>query len=145
MAIQVKDGFDYGEEQGDIRISLKAHTKQNYQATRFVDAVCNCGSHLFQLQIDEDEGVAIRLCNQCGQLHYMGDSEEYLEEAEPIPCVCLCGNEIFEITAGIALYRESDDVKWLYIGCRCVECSLIGIYGDWKNEYEDYRKLLRQI
>jgi len=31
-----------------------------------------------------------------------------------------------------------DDVRWLYLGCRCVTCGLTACYGDWKNEYPGY-------
>lgn len=145
MAIRTKNGLDYGDEQADISVSLDKHSKHNYQATHFKDATCECRGHLFRLCIDDGAGVAIRTCIQCGHTHYMGDSEDFLDEAQPVPCACLCNSEIFEVTAGIALYRESNNVKWLYIACRCIECSLIGVYGDWKNEYEDYTAFLQRI
>jgi hypothetical protein len=68
-----------------------------------------------------------------------------MEEAEPTECECPCGSSVFEITVGVALYRESEDVRWLYVGCRCVECGLTACYGDWKSEYLDYRKLLARV
>jgi hypothetical protein len=56
-----------------------------------------------------------------------------------------CGGEEFEITVGLHLYDGSDDVKWLYLGCRCPSCGLTATYGDWQNEFIDYRKLLARV
>ena len=39
---------------------------------------------------------------------------------------------LFEISTGAAFYTDSTDVRWFYIGCRCVACGLVGCYGDWK-------------
>jgi len=36
-------------------------------------------------------------------------------------------------------------VKWLYLGCRCVACGLVACYGDWKNEFEDFREFLKRV
>jgi hypothetical protein len=60
-------------------------------------------------------------------------------------CACPCGQEEFEITVGVSLYEESEDVKWLYLGCRCPACGLVAVYGDWKSEYEGYRGLLARV
>ena len=51
----------------------------------------------------------------------------------------------FEITVGVSLYHASQDVRWLYVGCRCPSCGVTGVYGDWKNEYLDYRELLAKV
>jgi hypothetical protein len=104
---------------------------------------------LFTFDVDDDEGVAGRVCVACGDQHVMADGEDYLEEAELERCQCVCGKEVFEITAGVALYRDAaeltDDVRWLYIGCRCAGCGLVGCYGDWKNEYIGYQSLLAKL
>ena len=42
-------------------------------------------------------------------------------------------------------YDQSEDVRWLYVGCRCPACGLTGCYGDWKNEFIDYRNLLARV
>ncbi len=39
----------------------------------------------------------------------------------------------------------SADVRWLYLDCRCVKCSLVGCYADWKNEYNGYEQLLAMM
>ena len=49
-------------------------------------------------------------------------------------CACPCGGEGFEITAGVSLYEGSEDVEWLYLGCRCPRCGLVAVFGDWATE-----------
>lgn len=75
----------------------------------------------------------------------MADSDDYFDDAEIYIAECTCGSNQFEITVGIALYADSDDVRWLYVGCRCPTCRLTGCYGDWKNEFPGYPKLLGNI
>ncbi len=75
----------------------------------------------------------------------MGDSDEYMDGAEPEEVTCLCDANVFEITVGVSLYTDSNDVRWLYIGCRCPGCGLTGVYGEWKNEYIGYRELLTRV
>ena len=75
----------------------------------------------------------------------MGDSDDYMDGAELQDYGCTCGENSLEITVGVALYEGSDDVRWLYVGCRCPACGLTGCYGDWKNEFIDFRKLLARV
>jgi hypothetical protein len=146
MALRKEGKYWYGESQLDIRLELRRYSHDNsYPAIHFADAVCSCGERVFHLNIAEDEGVAIRRCKQCGSEHPMGDSDEYLEEAEPEECECPCGNDTFEVTAGVALYEGSEDVRWFYVGCRCPHCGLTACYGDWKNEYIGYKGLLSRV
>ena len=84
-------------------------------------------------------------CVSCHAEHPIGDSDEYLEDAELGECACPCSAEVFEITVGVSLYDESDDVRWLYLGCRCVACEMVAVYGDWKNEFEGYQNLLARV
>lgn len=81
----------------------------------------------------------------CGDEHPIGGSAEFLVDAELKECECPCGHDCFEITAGVSLYEGSEDVRWLYLGCRCPACGLIARYCDWKKEYEGYRELLGRV
>lgn len=141
MALRIQ-GQRYADGQSDIRSKLQEYSANNYPAQHFAEVVCLCGSRHFRLAIDDTEGVAMRHCSACGQEHLIGDSADYLEGAELEECECPCGHGVFELTVGVALYPESEDVRWLYLGCRCVACGLAGCYGDWKNEFEGYQKLL---
>jgi len=146
MALIKRGKHRFGEGQADIREELLRYSKTNaYTIHHFADARCDCGGTLFQLRVDEDEGVAVRRCVLCGQEHPIGDSSEYLSGAELEECECPCGGDAFEITAGVSLYDDSEDVRWLYLGCRCPRCGLTAVYADWKNEFIGYQQLLAQV
>ncbi len=145
MAMTTRDQHHYGDSQADIRESLAQYSAEQYPIHDFADAVCTCGNKTFELAVDDDEGAAIRVCAACEDVHLIGDSESYIDDADLEACTCLCDNVIFEITAGVALHEDSQDVRWFYIGCRCSGCGLMGCYGDWKNEFNGYRELLANI
>jgi hypothetical protein len=132
MEIRRKGTFSYGESQADIRIELTRYSEVNgYPATHFADATCKCGGRTFQLHLDDIEGAAVRECAGCRDRHPLGDSGEYLADASLEECECPCASGVFEITAWIALYADSEDVRWFYVGCRCPSCGLTACYGDW--------------
>lgn len=146
MSLTRKRGHWYGTSQKDIRAEIIRYSIENgYEATQFADAKCKCGGGVFSLLIDDNEGCAARTCVKCDDQHPIGDSEEYLDDAELFQPTCLCEAEQFEVTVGVALYEKSDDVRWLYLGCRCPKCGLVGCYGDWKNEFNGYKKLLKMV
>jgi hypothetical protein len=93
----------------------------------------------------DEQGAAVRVCAACGLEHPIGDSAEYLAEAELEQATCVCGKDVFEVVVGVSLYDGSEDVRWLYIGCRCPACGLTGCYGDWKNEFNGFRDLLARV
>jgi hypothetical protein len=145
---RTKRGLGYADAQADIRDELhhySDHGEGSYFPQHFADAVCACGGREFLLLVDDSAGAAVRVCGVCGRDHAIGDSADYLDEAELDDQECLCGSPLFEITVGVSLYRGSQDVRWLYLGCRCPACGLAGCYGDWKNEYEGYRALLARV
>lgn len=128
------------------RETIRRYSKKNgYPATHFKDAVCSCKGRRFRLLLDDVAGAAVRICATCKKQHPIGDSADYLDEATLDECACPCKGETFELTIGVALYDGSRDVRWIYIACRCIKCKLSAVYGDWKNEYDDYRKLLARV
>lgn len=146
MALRKRGKWWYADSQADIREELSRFGALNgYVPTEFADAKCTCGSTTFNLLIDEETGVAIRVCTACSAKHPMGDSGEYLEGADLEEAACVCGAASLEIAIGVSLNDDSEDVRWLYVGCRCPSCGLTACYGDWKNEYLGYRKLLENI
>jgi hypothetical protein len=146
MTLTARDERHYRAEQADISQELARYSAANGYPTEYVaEARCACGGRVFRLRLDDEQGVAIRDCMGCGKSHPIGDSADYLEGAAPEECQCLCEAYGFEITVGVSLYEDSEDVRWLYIGCRCPGCGLVGVYGDWKNEFQGYQELLRRI
>ncbi|UQA60518.1 hypothetical protein [Polyangium aurulentum] len=146
MSLKRRGKHAYGDTQADIRAEVRRYSKRNgYEATHFADAVCVCGAKVFALKLDDDEGAAVRTCASCRHEVPIGDSADYLADAELGECACPCGAETFEITVGVSLYDGTEAVRWLYLGCRCPACGLTAVYGDWKNEYESYAELLAQV
>ena len=147
MALRKRGKWRYGDSQADIRAEILRYSKEvGYHAEHFADAACRCGGKVFALLLDEEAGVASRVCVACdAEPHPIGDSAEYQDEAEEEECACPCGGEAFEITVGVSLYAGSEDVRWLYVGCRCPACGLTAVYGDWKNEFNGYRELLARV
>jgi hypothetical protein len=135
MSLKKIGKYFYGDSQLDIKDELLRYSKKNnYIATNYFDCICKCKNNEFNLLIDDGEGVAICRCVKCTEENSIADSEEYIEDAELEECECPCGCDVFEVTTGVALYQNSNDVKWLYVGCRCIGCGLTACYGDWKNE-----------
>jgi hypothetical protein len=146
MALKKRGKYWYGDAQADISAEILRYSKANaYVAQHFADATCTCGNKVFRLVLDDTEGAAVRFCVACDHEHPIGDSDEYLEDAELEDRECVCGKDEFEITVGVSLYTDSEDVRWLYLGCRCPGCGLTGVYGDWKNEFIGYRELLARV
>lgn len=143
MALKCRGKNRYGDNQADIREELLRYSKLGgYLVHHFADSVCKCGGRVFQIALDENEGAAVRTCISCLNEHAIGDSDEFLDEAELGQCACPCGAEQFEVTVGVSLYDDSEDIRWMYLGCRCPKCELTAVYGDWKNEFNGYREFL---
>lgn len=144
--LQNRDDHWYGDNHEDIRGELKRYSDLNgYAINHYADCRCSCGGTTFRLTMDDTEGAAIRTCAKCKTEHPIGDSAEYLDEAELEECACPCGNEQFELSAGVSLYEDSQDVRWIYIGCLCTKCSMTACYGDWSNEFIGYKDLLAKV
>lgn len=151
MTLTKRGTYWYGDDHADIRTELTRYSELNgYAVDNFADIKCQCDNDSFFFFTDESAGVAVRRCTQCGVEHLMGDSADYAAEAEVEQHECVCEVNLFQITAGIHRYRNQDDtlsndVRWLYLGCRCPSCGLVGCYADWKNEYNGYDKLLSMM
>ncbi|MCP4786237.1 MAG: hypothetical protein GY878_22075 [Fuerstiella sp.] len=122
-------------------------TKNAYVAEHFTTPKCGaCGCETFTIVMNENEGVAARICTSCNAEHGIGDSDDFIDDVEEVyPIECTCGANQFKIMAGVALYDGSEDVRWFYLGCECVACGLSGVYGDWKNEFNGFRELLGRV
>ncbi len=131
-----------------LKSQIIEYSEQNeYIATHFAVAKCNsCGKDVFELLMNEDEGVAARICVECDSEHGIGDSDLYFDNVEEIDEVlCTCDGQKFRVMAGVSLYEGTSDVRWFYLGCECVQCGLSGVYGDWKNEFKGYQELLNNV
>ncbi len=125
---------------------MEYSTANGYVAEHFAIPECGCGRRTFTVLMNEEEGVAVRICGACEEEHGIGDSDDFIDGVNELhPLQCTCESDQFEIMAAVALYADSEDVRWFYLGCECVECGLSGVYGDWKSEFTGYRELLDRV
>jgi hypothetical protein len=135
MSLRKKGQYRYASEDSDILTEIARYSRLNaYEATRFTSISCGCGGTNFTLETDEEAGSARRTCANCGECRFVGDSADYAAEATFGTHVCACDSSRLSIGLGLALYPDSHDVRWLYIGCRCPSCNIVGVYADWKCE-----------
>lgn len=126
MTLTQKGKYWYGTTPQDLTAEIVRYSRLNgYEAVKFASAVCACGSRFFHLESDEDEGAARRTCASCGLVYPMGDSASYASKALFEGHECVCGSDEFELLSGVALYDQTNDVRWYYIGCRCTNCNLV--------------------
>ena len=94
MILRKRGKYRYGDSQTDIRDEVLEYSKANaYLAHHFAEAACKCGGQIFTLLLDDNAGVAVRRCVRCAAEHPVGDSDEYLQDAELKECACPCGGE----------------------------------------------------
>jgi hypothetical protein len=94
--------------------------------------------------MDEDQ-AARRTCLACGKQEFIADSAEYWDDEAEADYyrACPCGKEEFAGAVGYSL-RENGDVRWIFLGLRCLACGSIGLYEDWKISYGPSAFLLDQ-
>jgi hypothetical protein len=131
MTIDTSGQWWKGENFNDIIEFMKALTQEGYPAEEVKPSICECGHRYFRLEADSQEGCARRICTSCKKSSFIGDSHRYWEDASPEQIRCPCGNDSFEIGIAFA-FRESGDVRWIYVGQRCEKCGILGSYVDWK-------------
>lgn len=81
---------------------------------------------MFKVRVDPEEGCAERVCTNCEERAFMLDSHEYVEDATLEPAGCPCGGESFNVAVGFAFREDPSDLKWIYVGLRCVRDSVLG-------------------
>ena len=91
-----------GDQPNDIREFLEAYASDGYKVDEFRLTKCTCGSERFLLWADDDEGCAKRQCESCKRSSFVGDSEEYREEAKPEQWKCtVCKSKAGTCNVGV--------------------------------------------
>jgi hypothetical protein len=105
MALTRRGERCHGESQADIREELLRYSQVNgHRADYFAECKCACGGRVFQLELDDNEGAAVRHCIACSQDHHpIGDSADFLDDADLEECACPCGADGLEITVGVEI------------------------------------------
>lgn len=145
VAIKRRSSNWFGTEQADIRAYLEAFTADGYPVADVVDARClKCDGITFYVELDDEAGYVLRACSTCGDRVEMLDSADAAEDADTGDAQCPCGSEQFELAVGFAR-RDDNEVKWVYVGARCVADGRLGVYVDWKIDYAPTHQLLQQV
>ena len=145
MSIDTSGKWWVGTDPQDMKEYLEAYSEQGYKVQEFRLSKCRCGSLEFQLDADDAEGVAKRTCTKCKREYFICDSKEFWDEAEPEHWSCNCGSEATNVGVGFSLRKRGGEVRWLYVGCRCVKCGILGCFAGWKIDYAPSRQLLEQV
>ena len=131
------DDREFAESAESIRGFLAQRSMDAGYATRFADAICQCGRRVFSLlEVDETHGEASWFCEACDAVYLFhslpidGDYRGH-PDSDVVDCVCPCGQARFEIVVGVTLYGRTETARTAYVGCRCVSCGLMGCYGLW--------------
>jgi hypothetical protein len=134
-----------GTESGDLKEYLSELAAEVSRIDEFRLARCNCGSSGFRMEADRSEGVAQKTCVSCGVSSFICDSHKYWEDAKPKGLTCTCGAKEFNVGVGFSLRKEKQDIRWLYVGARCLHCGILGCFVDWKVNYSPSLQLLDQV
>jgi hypothetical protein len=135
MTIDKSHSHWKGTEAADLDEYLVHAASENYPADRIVHARCKCSGKTFRVEVDDNAGCARRTCTKCHTQHLMLDSADFWAEADPGPCECLCGTDKFEVAVAFS-HRGDGALRWVTIGMRCIACGALGVYADWKVDYE---------
>ena len=134
-----------GDSYADVVEYITEYSAENYAAARIEQSRCrSCSGTSLSLRFDDEEGGAETTCSSCGTTQLLLDSRDYWEDANPDEAACPCGGEVFEIGVGFSL-RDDGDVRWVYVGGRCVACGVLGVYTDWKIDYSPTEHLFKQV
>src|SRR4051812_18967531 len=61
MALRSQGDYRYGDNQSDLRDEIARYSGVNgYPAQHYADAACRCGTRVFRLFFDDNEGAAVR-------------------------------------------------------------------------------------
>jgi hypothetical protein len=146
MAIDRTGEWWLGTDAADIDEFIHAFSESGYLASKVVRAQCSgCSGTTFRVAVDDDEGFVERCCVACGSRTAILDSEDVREDAEPDDVACPCGNKVFEVAVGFALRDNSRDVKWVYVGLRCIDDGVLGVCADWKIDESPSHHLLDSV
>lgn len=131
MAIDTEGQWWVGDSSDDLAAYLVAMSRDGAPITHFARMECpSCGSGWFRVRHDDVEGCAETTCLECDRRDFELGSEDVAEAADLQPTRCPCGGDRFDVAAGLAV-RDTGEIRWIYLGVRCVRCGVLGCPVDW--------------
>ncbi len=147
MSIDTSGKWWVGSEPDDIRGFLESYASEGYEVDEFRLARCACGSDTFHLDADDNHGVAKRTCSRCSREHFICNSDQFWAGASPEHWRCVeCDSEDTNVGVGFSLYQDADGgIRWLYVGCRCARCGILGCFAGWKIAQAGSEPLMERV
>jgi hypothetical protein len=124
-----------GTEYADVEAYLRALEPGGYTVDRMIQAKCGCGGLVFSLEVDQDNELARTTCVACGREAFVSDSGDHWSGASPRRVKCPSRHGEYELGLGLCI-RDSEWVRWMSIGARCVRCGILSSPLDWKSDLE---------
>ena len=137
-----RDGWFVGSSFDDLAEYLRADAQ--YPADRVEQSRCTCGHVAFELEIDDEQGCARRICLSCRAVVFLGDSEDVWSTSDPGTATCPCEAERFEVGVGFSLL-DGEDIYWITVGARCLACGILAVYADWTIDYRPTAHLFAAV
>jgi hypothetical protein len=142
VAIDRSGEFWRGTDPADLAFCIRDFAEGNYPVGPVTPVVCaGCGKDEFAVLLDPDEGFVRRTCTACRSSVLMLDSADAQPDAQPDTATCPCGGETFNAAVGYALLGDGE-VRWVYVGLRCITDGTMGVYAEWKIDYAPSTQLL---
>ncbi|MFO0570075.1 MAG: hypothetical protein U0263_30810 [Polyangiaceae bacterium] len=139
-----------------LRREMKQYADANgYPMARSYAPKCKCGAKVmsaaygsgtFFIAGDDRDGGALLICGDCDAEGFVADSQTYMRPRltrEGQWRECFCRKRDFQVVVGAAFYADSSDVRWWYVGGRCVHYGVQGVYVDWKDDGTPWEAKLR--
>jgi hypothetical protein len=127
VVLRLVSGRRVGENAEDLQAWLKA-LEDCPAITSTVQSRCGNQIHAedpatwFYVEADARSSIARRRCLSCGDSHDFFDSSEHWNAPRMWSCPG-CGQSIAEVACG--LHMEADQVSWVAVAARCVDCGTI--------------------
>lgn len=118
----------------DVTFFLKKYTHDGYSVDTVKPIICPfCGKDVFEAYYEDGNGTAVKCCS-CKKTHHLLDSEHHWG-GPPIMFSCpKCGALPVHLWVGLS-YRESGDIRWVYIVFQCPACHSLDIMLEWEINY----------
>lgn len=131
-----------GKDATFIAPFLRRWKKHSYPINHYVSLRCSCGTDEFAVRADPQEGACETKCVACKRTRFVADSEQYAGQATMKGVRCECKAQRFQV--GVGFWRDTKkEVRWIFVGARCVACDLLRAVADWKIDYTPSRHLVQ--
>jgi hypothetical protein len=147
--------YSYGDSPADVVAYFAQRSHPALPVTNHRQAICSCGSEVFQVDYDQEETWLARYCTKCDSEVVMfadeftdaqGSSPREVPNPELIRCLC-DGDEFEVIGVTVPFSHDLKDLSahTFYLGLRCISCGCLGEYASWHPRYNDSNLFLAML